>query len=65
MWHPLTRRDGKSRCFGFVGFRSPEEAEVALRYFNKSFMDTMRLLVEVRRRRRNCHLLPRAAATTA
>jgi hypothetical protein len=31
-----------------VGFRSPEEAEVALRYFNKSFMDTMRLLVEVR-----------------
>lgn len=41
-------RDGKSRCFGFVGFRTPEEAEAAVRYFNKSFMDTMRLAVEVR-----------------
>jgi hypothetical protein len=30
-----------------VGFRTPEEAEAAVRYFNKSFMDTMRLAVEV------------------
>jgi hypothetical protein len=30
-----------------VGFRTPDEAEAALRYFNKSFMDTMRLAVEV------------------
>ena len=37
-----------SRCFGFVGFRSPAEAEGALRYFDKSFMDTQRLAVEVR-----------------
>lgn len=41
------RRDGKSRCFGFVGFRSPTEAEAAVKYFNKSFFDTMRLVVEV------------------
>ena len=40
-------RDGKSRCFGFVGFRSPVEAEAALRYFSKSFFDTMRLDIEV------------------
>ncbi|EFN59301.1 hypothetical protein CHLNCDRAFT_19359, partial [Chlorella variabilis] len=42
----MRTRDGKSRCFGFVGFRTPAEAEAAVRYFNKSFMDTMRLAVE-------------------
>ncbi len=41
-------RDGGSRCFGFVGFRTPAEAEAAVRYFNKSYMDTLRLSVEVR-----------------
>lgn len=40
-------RDGKSRQFGFVGFRSQHEAEEALQYFNKSFMDTSRITCEV------------------
>eukprot|EP00887_Chlorella_sp_A99_P005214 scaffold1.g5214.t1 len=42
----MRTRDGKSRCFGFVGFHSAAEAEAAQRYFNKSFLDTMRLVVE-------------------
>lgn len=41
-------RDGKSRCFGFVGFRTPADAEAAVKYFDRSFFDTMRLAVEVR-----------------
>lgn len=47
-WALIPCRDGKSRCFGFVGFRSPAEAEAAVKYFNRSFFDTMRLAVEVR-----------------
>ncbi|GAB4818001.1 hypothetical protein N2152v2_005047 [Parachlorella kessleri] len=42
----MRTKDGKSRQFGFVGFRSAEEARVAVKYFDKSFMDTSRLLVE-------------------
>ena len=40
-------RDGASRQFGFVGFKSVDEAEAAQKYFNKSFMGTVRLAVEV------------------
>ena len=32
-----------------MGFRNPVEATVAQRYFDRSFMDTLRLAVEVRR----------------
>ncbi|XP_028680230.2 LOW QUALITY PROTEIN: probable RNA-binding protein 19 [Erpetoichthys calabaricus] len=38
--------DGKFRKFGFVGFRSEQEAEKALQHFNKSFIDTSRITVE-------------------
>ncbi|KAI3433825.1 hypothetical protein D9Q98_003629 [Chlorella vulgaris] len=48
----MRTRDGKSRCFGFVGFRSPVEAEAALRYFSKSFLDTMRLDIEEKKKGR-------------
>ena len=44
----LCCRDGASRQMGFVGFRSPQEAAAALKYFNHSFIDTSRLEVEVR-----------------
>lgn len=40
-------RDGKSRQFGFVGFRTEEEAEEARKFFNKSFLDTCRIVCEV------------------
>lgn len=38
-------KDGKFRKFGFVGFRSEEEANRALTHFNKSFVDTSRVTV--------------------
>ncbi|XP_039628243.1 probable RNA-binding protein 19 [Polypterus senegalus] len=38
--------DGKFRKFGFVGFKSEQEAEKALQHFNKSFIDTSRITVE-------------------
>jgi RNA recognition motif-containing protein len=34
----------------FVGFRSPDDAARALKYFHRSFMDTNRLMVEEARR---------------
>ena len=49
-----SRSDGRSRQFGFVGFRTPEEAHAAVKYFNKSFMNTFRLGVEVRPRVHRC-----------
>ncbi|XP_064424330.1 probable RNA-binding protein 19 isoform X2 [Latimeria chalumnae] len=39
-------KDGKFRKFGFVGFKSEQEAETALKHFNKSFIDTARVTVE-------------------
>lgn len=39
-------RDGKSRCFGFVGFAQASDAQAAQKYYNKTFMDAMRLEIE-------------------
>ena len=38
--------DGTSRRFGFVGFKTEKEAEEAKRWFDKSFIDSMRINVE-------------------
>ncbi|XP_076939987.1 uncharacterized protein LOC143608990 [Bidens hawaiensis] len=43
-------REGKSRQFGFVGFRSEKEAAEALKFFHGSFMDTCRITCEVARK---------------
>uniref|UniRef100_A0A667YE70 RNA binding motif protein 19 n=1 Tax=Myripristis murdjan TaxID=586833 RepID=A0A667YE70_9TELE len=40
-------KDGKFRKFGFVGFKAEEDAERALKHFNKSFVDTSRVTVEM------------------
>nr|XP_060641431.1 probable RNA-binding protein 19 isoform X2 [Anolis sagrei ordinatus] len=39
-------KDGKFRKFGFIGFKSEEDAKAALTHFNKSFIDTARVSVE-------------------
>ncbi|KAJ7426320.1 RNA binding motif protein 19 [Pitangus sulphuratus] len=40
-------KEGKFRKFGFIGYRSEEEAQTALKHFNKSFIDTSRITVEL------------------
>lgn len=46
----MRTKDGKTRQFGFVGFRTEHEAAEAIKYFNKSFMDTYRITCEVARK---------------
>lgn len=46
--------DGHSRQFGFVGFKSAEDAQAALDYFNNSYLDTSRLNIQVSRIARDC-----------
>ncbi|GLC70759.1 hypothetical protein PLESTF_001030300 [Pleodorina starrii] len=61
--------DGRSRQLGFIGFKSVEQAATALRYFDRSYMDTSKLAVEYARKVGD-NQLPRAwskhtAGTTA
>ncbi|KAH7575192.1 hypothetical protein JRO89_XS02G0060600 [Xanthoceras sorbifolium] len=43
----MRTKDGKSRQFAFIGFRTEQEAEEAIKYFNKSFLDTCRITCEI------------------
>lgn len=38
-------KDGKFRKFGFIGYKSEDEAQMALNHFNRSFIDTSRITV--------------------
>ncbi|KAL3715478.1 hypothetical protein ACJRO7_007242 [Eucalyptus globulus] len=40
-------RDGKSRQFAFIGFRTEEEAQEAIKYFNRSYINTYRISCEI------------------
>ncbi|NXQ89121.1 RBM19 protein, partial [Nyctibius grandis] len=40
-------KDGKFRKFGFIGYKSEDEAQTALNHFNRSFIDTSRITVEL------------------
>ncbi|XP_044226908.1 probable RNA-binding protein 19 isoform X2 [Thunnus albacares] len=40
-------KDGKFRKFGFVGFKTEEDANKALKHFDRSFVDTSRVTVEM------------------
>ena len=42
----IMRKGIKSRLFGFVGFKTEQEAAKAKAYFDKSFIDTSRVSVE-------------------
>eukprot|EP00798_Chlamydomonas_sp_ICE-L_P010822 gene10822-16908_t len=46
----MKTRDGQSRQMGFIGYKTVEEAARALKYFNRSFMDTCRLEVDFARK---------------
>lgn len=43
----MKTRHGKSRKYCFVGYKTVEDAEKAVKYFNNSFIDTSRILVEL------------------
>lgn len=38
-------KDGKFRQFGFIGFKTVEEANKAIDYFNNTFIDASRIVV--------------------
>lgn len=42
-------KDGVFRRFGFVGFKTEEQAENAMQFFNNSFIDTSKIQIEIAR----------------
>ncbi|KAJ1485636.1 hypothetical protein T484DRAFT_1792655 [Baffinella frigidus] len=44
-----TGPDGRSRCFGFIGFRTEKDAKRALRHFSNTFIDTSKISIEFAR----------------
>ena len=40
-------KTGKSRGFAFVGYRTPEEAQNAVEWFNGTFVDMRKISVEI------------------
>ncbi|CAN6229503.1 unnamed protein product [Urochloa humidicola] len=46
----IRTKDGKSRQFAFIGFRTKEDAEEALKYFNNTYIDTCKISCEVARK---------------
>jgi len=43
----IRRQDGVSRRFGFVGYSSESDARAAMEYFNRTFIDTSRIVVDL------------------
>lgn len=43
----MKKRNGESRQFAFIGYKSTADAEKAVRYFNRSFIDTAKIEVAV------------------
>ncbi|KAK6204640.1 multiple RNA-binding domain-containing protein 1 [Scheffersomyces amazonensis] len=43
----MKKRNGESRRFAFIGYKSMADAEDAVRYFNNSFIDTARIDVQL------------------
>ncbi|KAI4297016.1 hypothetical protein L6164_036928 [Bauhinia variegata] len=46
----MRTKDGKSRQFAFIGFRTEHEAEEAIKYFDKTYIQTCRIACEVARK---------------
>ena len=45
----LRTKTGKSRQFGFVGFRTEKDAQKCLKYFHDTFIDTSKIICEIAR----------------
>jgi multiple RNA-binding domain-containing protein 1 len=43
----IKNKFGKSRQFGYVGFKTPQEAAEAVAYFNQSYIDTSKIQVDL------------------
>ena len=43
----MKKRNGESRQFAFIGYKSQDDAESAVKYFNQSFIDTAKIEVQV------------------
>ena len=43
----IRRKDGNSRCFGFIGFQNESSARDAVDFFHRTYMDTSRIQVEI------------------
>lgn len=43
----MRTQEGKSRQFGFIGYRTEKEAEAAVKYFKDTYLDTCKLICEV------------------
>ncbi|CAK8561013.1 unnamed protein product [Lathyrus sativus] len=54
----LRTKNGKSRQFAYIGFRTDQEAQEAIRFFNKSYLDTLRITCEVSQKPNDAKLPP-------
>ncbi|KAI0656208.1 hypothetical protein C8Q70DRAFT_1012681 [Cubamyces menziesii] len=43
----VLRPDGTSRRFGFIGYKTPQEAERAQKWYNRTFVDSSRITVDI------------------
>lgn len=50
--------DGRSRCFGFIGFSTDKDAVKAKRTFNDTFIDTSKVIIEFAKPVRTISSLP-------
>jgi multiple RNA-binding domain-containing protein 1 len=46
----IRTKDGKSRMFGFVGYKTDQAAQAAQKFFDRTFFDTSRISVEYARK---------------
>ncbi|KAK7301425.1 hypothetical protein RJT34_12289 [Clitoria ternatea] len=52
----IRTKNGKSRQFAFIGFRSDEEARKAIQHLNKTYLDTSRIICEVAQKHGDANL---------
>ncbi|KAM1484582.1 hypothetical protein TB2_035701 [Malus domestica] len=46
----MRTKEGNSRQFAFIGFRTRRDAQEAMKYYDRSFLDTCRISCEIARK---------------